>query len=416
VLRALPVEGQEILMTELEAHGSQGDVDVALTQNSTVRTRVIGVAVGAALATLCIGAAMRFQRPSPAEALPNPNIQVQGQAVVIAPGAPQWQVLKLGEAKASAERWTDPVAASVRVDEANAARVGSPLGGRVQRVLVQLGEPVHAGQSLFSVASPDLAELTDAEMQARVDLQMAKQQADRVAALIEARAIPAKDGLTSQSELARAEIRHSLSVSKLRALRVGSSSDNEFVVKAPRAGTVVAKNVLPGQEVGASSDSNLITIADLSTVWVVAELFESNASGIKPGTPVRVHLASEPDLQLEGKVDRVSEVVDPERHTLPVRVTFANPERRLKPNTFARMQFLSAPTSGAVEIAAGALVTDGEQQAVFVRDESGAFTRRNVVAGTVRQGRVIVFSGLKSGETVVESGAVLLDNQVALSR
>jgi RND family efflux transporter MFP subunit len=402
-------------MTELEAHGSPSDLNVASIRETSARSRVIGLGSGVAIAALCIAAALRFQRPTPAEAAPNPNIQVKGQGVSIAAGAPQWQVLKLGEAKASPERWTEPVPASVRVDEANAARVGSPLGGRVQRVLVQLGEPVHAGQPLFSVSSPDLAELTDAEVQARLDLQTAKQQAERIAALIEARAIPAKDGITSQSELARAEIRHSLAVSKLRALRVGSSSDNEFVVKAPRAGTVVAKNVLPGQEVGANGDSNLITIADLSTVWVVADVFESNATGIKSGTSVRVHLASEPDLQLEGTVDRISEVVDPERHTLPVRVTFPNPERRLKPNTFARMQFLSAPNVGAVEVAAGALITDGEQQAVFVRENAGTFTRRNVVAGTVRQGRVVVFSGLNAGETVVESGAVLLDNQITLS-
>jgi membrane fusion protein, heavy metal efflux system len=402
-----------------DVHSDTAPEDAAHFQPSvrpSAKRRTLAIAVASVISGgLCL-LALGYHRPKPADASTPEGISVAGNAVILASGAPQWQAVKLAPVKASQEQWSDPVPASVKVDETKAARVGSPLSGRVLRVFTELGEPVRAGQSLFSVASPDLAELTDAEAQTRVELETAKLQHERIQALIEAKALPGKEGIVSQAELRSAEIRHNLTVSKLSALKVGSNSEAEFVVKAPRAGTVVAKNVLPGQEVGAAAEANLITLADLSTVWVVAELFESNMIGIHRGTKVRITVASDADLLLEGQVDIVSEVVDPERHTVPVRVRFENRERRLRPNTFARMQFLSAAVPGTVEVAATALVTDGEQQSVYVEERPSVLTRRAVVAGPVRQGRVLILSGLKVGETVVETGAILLDNQVSLAQ
>jgi multidrug efflux pump subunit AcrA (membrane-fusion protein) len=175
---------------------------------------------------------------------------------------------------------------------------------------------------------------------------------------------------------------------------------------------VVEKNVLPGQELAPGSETALMLVADLSTVWVVADLFESDSDGVLPGVPARVTITSLPGVVLDGKVDMVSAVVDAERHTVPVRVRLDNADGRLKPNTYAKMQFQASTPPGSVEVAAGALVSDGSRQYAYVKNAAGRFVKRDVVAGAVRDQRVVVFKGIAPGETVVSKGAILLDNQI----
>ena len=128
-----------------------------------------------------------------------------------------------------------------------------------------------------------------------------------------------------------------------------------------------------------------------------------------------VLVGSEVKSMRDGKVDMVSAVVDADRHTVPVRVILDNADGRLKPNTYAKMQFQAATPPGSVEVAAGALVSDGARQYAYVKNAAGRFVKRDVVAGTVRDGRVVVFKGIAPGETVVSKGAILLDNQIDLA-
>ena len=113
----------------------------------------------------------------------------------------------------------------------------------------------------------------------------------------------------------------------------------------------------------------------------------------------------------------MSSVVDPARHTVPVRVRLDNPQGLLRPNVYARVRFARrASPESSVEVPASALLSDGEQQFVYVQEGDGRFTRRKVVTGPTHGGRVAVLEGLAKGERVVEEGAILLDNQVALSQ
>jgi len=340
-------------------------------------------------------------------------MKVASGAISLASGAPQWKVLKLGGVVAPTERWSDPYPARFKVDEAFASKVGSPLSGRVTNVFIELGQPVKAGQPLFAVASPDIAELRASQQKAAVDLDVSKAAYERIKAMVEARALPAKDELESDSQLRQAQLALKLAQTKLSSLKVSSSGDNEFKVLAPRDGAVIEKAVLPSQHV--DSDDTLVSIADLDAVWVVADLFEADAVGLTPGMKARVTSPSLPGFQAEADVERVSSVVDPERHTVGVRVKLSNADGRIRPNTFAEVRFLSAAASGSTEIAASALVSDGPKQYVYVQDTPGHFVRRDVVAGAVRDGRISIVKGLSAGESVVEQGAVLLDNQIDLS-
>ncbi|HVU05635.1 MAG TPA: efflux RND transporter periplasmic adaptor subunit [Polyangiaceae bacterium] len=371
--------------------------------------------MAALLGVIAIFAASRFQRKPPPPPQESTNVAVTGSAIGISQGAPQWDVIRLGRAEAALEHWSDPVPAYVRVDETKAARVGAPLGGRVVKVFAELGQTVAVGTPLFSVASPDLAALRADEEHAKVDLAAARATYDRVHAIVQARALPEKEEIAAAQARSQAELAFTATSSRLSSLKVTTQGFGEFVVRSPRAGQVAEKSVLPGQEIDAGAQGNLMMIADLSTVWVVAELFESDSIGVRPGTKTRITVASLPGRTFDAAVETVSAVVDPDRHSIPVRVKLDNADGALKANTFARLQFFSAPPAGSVDVASSALVTDGATQYVYVRGADGKFSRRKVTAGAARDGRVLVTEGLTPGEIVVERGAILLDNQIQLA-
>ncbi|HEY4107048.1 MAG TPA: efflux RND transporter periplasmic adaptor subunit [Polyangiaceae bacterium] len=378
-------------------------------------TTRIGVAVAILVSAATVWASSRFVRKVPSPIPTQPGMTVSSGGIALTPDAPQWQVIELESAKAITSTWTDPIPAFVKVDESKAARIGVPLAGRVTQVNVELGQLVTKGMPLFAVASPDLAALNVEQSKAKVDVEAAQGVLDRTKAIVDARALPEKEAVAAAQQLKQSELSLNVAQSKLSSLDVTTRSENEFVVHAPRAGRVVEKNVLPGQELQPGADAALMLIADLSTVWVLADLFESDSDGVLPGVPARVTITSLPGVVIDGKVDMVSAVVDPDRHTVPVRVVLDNSDGRLKPNTYAKMQFQANTPPGSVEVAASALISDGSKQYAYVKNAQGRFVKRDVVAGAVRDGRVVVFKGIAPGETVVSKGAILLDNQIDLS-
>jgi len=379
-------------------------------------TTRVGVGIAVVLSVAVIWVSARFVRKAPNAIPTQSGMNVENGSIGLTPDAPQWQVLELETAKAITSNWTDPIPAFVKVDDAKAARIGVPLAGRVTQVYVELGQSVAKGAPLFAVASPDLAALQVEQSKAKVDVEAAQGVLDRTKAIVDARALPEKEAVAAAQQLKQAELNYNVAQSKLASLDVTSRSENEFVVHAPRAGRVVEKAVLPGQELSPGAETALMLIADLSTVWVVADLFESDSDGVVPGVPARVTITSLPGVVIDGKVDMVSAVVDPDRHTVPVRVVLDNTDGRLKPNTYAKMQFQANTPPGSVEVAATALVSDGSKQYAYVKNAAGRFVKRDVVAGAVRDGRVVVFKGISPGETVVSKGAILLDNQIDLAQ
>src|SRR5262249_39619271 len=220
-----------------------------------------------------------------------------------------------------------------------------------------------------------------------------------------------KDLLAAEKERDQAEVGLRAAREKLGALKVNGA---DLTVTSPRAGIVVERAVSVGQSVSPDAPDALAVVADLSTVWVVAELCEAEAVDIKEGTQATVSSPSLLGAPVAGTVGMVSAVVDPIKHTIPIRVKLANPGTVLRPNLFAQVRFLTPPPPGLVEVQASAILTDGTQTYVYVEEPAGKFVKRTIVAGAVREGRVPVHEGLRAGENVVEEGGVLLDNQVAL--
>lgn len=366
----------------------------------------------AGLSALFVAAAALFHQAPPRVPERVTGLKTDKQAIVLASDAAQWKAIKLATASAPGERWSPPYPARFRVNEAAAARVGAPAPGRVSKVFVELGDSVKAGDKLFAVASADVATFRAEQRRAAVDLEVAKVAHERVAAMVEARALPGKQETESAAQMRESQLALELANAKLTSLRVPAGGGSEFVVVAPRGGVVVRKNVLPSQQV--DSDEVLLEVADLSTVWAVAEIFEGDAGRIQQGGSVLLTSPLVPGLSVEAKVEMVASVVDPVRHTVSVRVVVPNPDDRLRPNTYVELSFREPTVAGAVEIPSSALVSSGAERYVYVERGPGRFEKRSVQAGWSRSNRVLVSQGLSPGDVVVAEGAGLLDNQIAL--
>ena len=370
------------------------------------RPILVGALVLSALAILL---ARHYDRPSPPLDPPAPGMTVGSDFVSLTATAPMWNVVKVEPAQAAAARWTDPVPARIVFDETRTSRLGSPLAGRVTAVMVERGQRVKNGDALFTVSSPNLAELRADLDKAMVERSTAQINLDRIKNLVDAGSLPAKELTNAQQEMSEAELSVRLAQQKLASLKVAGAGAASFTVNAPRDGVVVEKNVLVGQEVD-SSGGSLMAIADLSEVWVVADLFESDVGALAPGAKAKVQIDNQ---EYDGSVDMVSEIVDPERHTVPVRVRLANPSGTLRPNAYAQIQFYEEAAAGAA-VPASAVLFDGAHSYIYVQNAKGALVRRNIEVGTPSGGMVPVRSGLKVGEKVVVRGAILLDNQIQL--
>jgi len=377
------------------------------------KVRMVGLGSSMLVGGLSIWLSSGFSRetrPAP----PPAGLRVEGGTIALAPDAPQWQAVKLGVVTRADQRWSDPVPARIAIDETRASKVQVPLNGRISQVFVELGQRVRQGEPLFSVMSPEIGDLRAAKDKAALDRDVARTALDRVHNLVQTRALPAKEELLAQQQLKEAEMALKAASAKIDALRVSEKADNEFTLTAPRQGVVVEKNILAGQEVAPDTSTALMVVADLSSVWILADLFESEASAIKEGAAALVTSPSIPELSAQGKVDMVSAVVNPDRHTVAIRVSLANNDGALRPNVYARVRFATTTRAGSVEVPTTALITDGAHQYVYVQGDGGRFSRREIVAGPARDGRVPVFSGLTTGETIVAEGGLLLDNQISL--
>jgi len=372
----------------------------------------VGIGIGVGIAG--IWAAHSFERGGAEVEMPSDGVRVSEHAITLPQDAAAWKLVHRGTAAPLAERWSDPYPARFKVDEARASRVGSPLAGRVSQVFVEIGQAVKAGDPLVTISSPDVAELRSEHQKAEVDLKVAQAKQARIQAMVDARAVAGSEALNADHELKEAELALSLTETKLSSLKVSAAGHNAFTVVAPRDGVVIEKNVLPGQQV--TPDGTLFSVADLDTIWVVADLFETDAAtAVSKGSSAHITSPSLPGVQIEAQVETISAVSNPEGHTVSVRIPITNAERSIRPNAYAEVRFREPAPPGAVEVGVAAVVSDGEKQYVYVEQGSGHFVRREVVAGAVRANRVEVLRGLNAGDVVVEEGSALLDNQIALS-
>jgi cobalt-zinc-cadmium efflux system membrane fusion protein len=297
-------------------------------------------------------------------------------------------------------------------------------------VLGAKGQSVRQGQPLLVVESPEYVaaqiDLINARAdvdKAAVNLSVARANVDRSRRLFAQDAISKKDlqGDEAACALAQAELRRAmaaLAVAQSKLMIFGKTPadiaslranvDRTLTITAPIAGTIVDRQVGPGQILKTDSPTPLFQISSLSTLWVHGDVFESDLPNIRSGAPVEISVGGYPKQVFPARVSFISPTVDLATRTVHVRCEVNNPNGLLKPDMFARMKIIAAARKSVPVIPASAIVARGENSFVLIEEAHGRFRKRKVEIGYEVDGSVMVNSGLKVGERIVTKGAVLL--------
>jgi cobalt-zinc-cadmium efflux system membrane fusion protein len=330
--------------------------------------------------------------------------------------------IMLEELKAQVLADTVTVTATIRANQDRIARIAPRVEGRVAAVSASLGDTVRAGQLLATLDSLAVGEASSALSQARSVQRVADADYKRAAALQTEEIIPQKDFLRAKAEQEKANAALRAAEDRLRLLGVsggsGGASTSVFPLTAPLAGTIIEKKAVVGGLAGPSDA--LFVVADLSTLWIEANLAEAQLAKVRVGAKATITVGAYPNERFEGKVTYVASVLDKETRSVPARIEVKSAEGRLKPEMFATATIESAsqPSPSRTEVLTvpdRAIVLMQGQPNVFVFD-GGSYEQRAVETGERLGTRTVVKSGLKPGEQVVSAGTYALKARVLKSQ
>jgi membrane fusion protein, heavy metal efflux system len=308
------------------------------------------------------------------------------------------------------------LAGSVTYNAFKTTPVFSPIGGPVHEILVAPGETVHAGQPLLTVNSPDYSAARSAYLKARDAFFLADKVYTRSQDLYAHGAIAEADLQQSESSRSQAQADLQASEDMLRALGI---KDPEAMVKnppkttlqvplpAPVGGEVVERLVGPGQLLQAGA-TQVFTISDMSTVWVLVNVYQSDVGYVRVGDSVDISTDGYPKV-FHGRISYVAPALDPNTRTLQARIVTGNPNKILKKDMYVTAMLEAGVIHDALTVPDAAVLRDSEN-VPFVYVESGAnqFARRLVKIGDSQDGRTQITDGLKEGEQVVGDGSLFL--------
>jgi membrane fusion protein, copper/silver efflux system len=309
-------------------------------------------------------------------------------------------------AKVTMARITTTVETVGRVEqpEAQLATVPARVGGRIDKLYVQFtGESIRPGQAVAEIYSPEV--VASAE-----EYRLALQNRDRMRSSSEKEAVEMAHDLVAASRR-RLEL-WGVSEKQIEAAAVGTAGLH-VTIYAPSGGSVVERKVTRGQYVNAGDA--LFTVADLSTVWVKADVYEFQLPQIRPGQMVEVTSDALPDKVLHGRVDFIEPEANAQTRTIPVHVHVPNPGMRLRPGMYIRAKFISPGERESLMVPRSAVLDTGTRKLVYVAKADGVFEAREIQTGAPSEERYPVLAGLKLGEEVVTNGNFLIDSQTRLT-
>jgi membrane fusion protein, heavy metal efflux system len=298
-------------------------------------------------------------------------------------------------------------------------QVFSPYSGRVVRVVAGPGEYVKQGAPLLRIEATEFVQAQSDLLNTAATVKLARINEQRKHAAYDGKGGSQQDWQQAQVDLAAAETAFASARNRLRilgktdreiaALEGAQKAEVATYVAAPIAGVVTDRQVGPGQYIQAGSSTPVFTIGDLSTVWLVAEVHETDAPFIERGQIVEVRVLALPGKLFRATLTAVGAEVDSVTHRLPVRATLANPDGKLKPQMFASFSIVTSDESQAPAVPDEAVVREGDQARVWVVAQNNTLTLRPIHTGRTNGGMVEVLDGLKAGERVVTRGSLFID-------
>jgi membrane fusion protein, heavy metal efflux system len=296
--------------------------------------------------------------------------------------------------------------------------VFAAIGGPVRELLVTPGESVHAGQPLLTVNSPDYSAARSAFLKAHTAFLLADKFYKRAQDLLSHGAIAEADFQTAESTRNQAQADLQSSEDTLRALGITDpesleknppKTTSQVPVRAPVSGEVVERLVGPGQLLQAGT-TQVFTISDMSTVWVLVNVYQGEVAYVRPGDTVEITTDAYPDV-FHGKISYIAPALDPNTRTLQARIVTENPGQRLKKDMYVTATVKAGAIANALTVPDAAVLHDTENQPfVYVQSQTkqNEFARRLIQIGDSHDGRTLVSGGLKESEHVVGDGSLFL--------
>jgi multidrug efflux pump subunit AcrA (membrane-fusion protein) len=361
--------------------------------------------------------------PNPAAQTSDPVV-ARGPAASAAPAlqspAPAGAELQLGPVQISPQRLQQigvttavaqmknlndklSVSGNVDIDEQGLAYVQTRFAGWIQNVSANATyQYVKKGQPLFTIYSPELVSTEQEYLLARQNQKSLK---------------PDPHGMAAQEggwllDAAEERLRQfGVPASTITTLEQSGEVQREITVDSPSSGFIIERNALPNSYV--QPDSKLYTIADLSTVWVYANVFQDAVGRLKPGDPARVSVDAYPGRAFNGRVDQILPQVDPTTRTVRVRLIFRNPGVVLKPGMYVNVD-INIPLGKQLVIPVSAVLQSGSRAIAFIDHGEGNLEPREIQIGPQVDDSVVVLKGLEPGDRVVSSANFLVDSEAQL--
>jgi cobalt-zinc-cadmium efflux system membrane fusion protein len=366
-------------------------------------------------------------------ALPEVSSQTKGSDGVFYPTDSQWATLTTEPVRPLVFRSEHVTEGKIAVDEEKSTLVFSPYAGRVTKLLAKPGETVARGQPLFVVEATDMVQAQNDFIsaatgmnKARSQLNLAQIQEKRAKDLSDAKAVPLKEWqqaqaalVTAQNDLRSAEITLEAARNRLRILGRTENEISTFQEKgtisaetpiySPLAGTVVQRKIGPGQYIASGASDPVFIIGDLSTVWLLAYVRETEAPKVHPGQAISFTVLAFPERAFHANVSYVAAALDSTSRRLLVRASVNNSEGLLKPEMFAMVTILTGEGDAYLAVPRNAIIYEGSSARVWVARDDNGVELRNIQPGIATDNMVQVIKGLQLGEKVITKGSLFID-------
>lgn len=337
------------------------------------------------------------------------DFEINGDTVSVSASSPVSGKLIMDTVKFKSYNSSFSTVGTVRAEAGKLAEVGVPFDGRTAGCYVHPGQKIAAGQRLFGFHSAEFAELVKSFYQAKSNNELSKKELERKKVLNKGGVASAKEleDAENAAEMAYRDLEQSENAIRMLGISPSSlGSGNALDICSPIAGEVVSCEVTPGQFVK-NDTAPLVIVADLRTVWVVAQVKEPYLGSVHNDDEAEIFIESSKDEPLVGKVYYVGQILDEQTRSAQVIVSCDNAERLLKPGMFVKVRF-AAKSHDELLIASTAVLQGEEGSYVFVRTKENEYVRRIVSVKTADEGNVLVDSGLEEGDVIVTKGGIYI--------
>lgn len=385
------------------------------TLNQTIKRSLFGLVLALLLAMAGFAIWKKYQEAARQDAeAAAPVAHTPKDTIHFAANAPQLAYLQIKPVDAYPEPLVEPLNARLAYDDNLTAHIFSPINGRVLKIAADAGQAIKEGDELVMLDAPDYAQATSDYAKAEADLHRKRATYERARDLLKTRGISPRELESSEAEFRQAQAEFERTLARLRNLQSSAKmTDGKFVLRAPVSGTISERQISVGSEVRSDSSTPLFVITNPKKLWALIDLPERYLDKVALGQAIALEVDAHPGESFKGKITVIAEALDPVTRRIQVRAEVDNDEHRLKPEMFARVTPVADDASSMPRIPNSALFTMGLHSYVFVEQSPGVLQRRPVTLGLQSHEFSYVKDGLKAGERVVTSGALLLNSELS---